>query len=416
MSEFQKPITDNENNNFEMLSEEISEIPELEVLNSADRKLFEVFLDFWNVAVYSKFVMLAEQGGKNGAGKCLDLVRRVKSIIKNYNEKIKCFLNYSSINTINLSTQELQSFNRQYEYFEKISEKQLKLTKNELDNFERATNELYAIIAKKDGPPHAEKPETNVNYKNVSPRPAITQANKPEPGGPGDLESDETQPNLGQNKSEFKRRNDSAINYSIPFGFFCFFLGAGVAGPFGAVLGLGAGLLVASFMENNSQSNDSRTKTIDENIFNQLKNSEPPISSEGGYDRQKPDFSTARPNEGYSSMARPAAASNSKSDIHGLGCFTSFAGFILGAIIGGGAGAAGGLLIGFFISSLITGIINKKYENIKSSFTFNGFLIGAVIGILIDHVILGIIFGLIVSQIAYNAFIPAPGNNKKLNE
>ncbi|HOD43170.1 MAG TPA: hypothetical protein PKL57_21665, partial [Candidatus Wallbacteria bacterium] len=91
-----RQITDNENENFEILSEEISEIPELEILNANDRRFFDVFLDFWNVNVYPKFVMLARQGPKDGSGRAVELVRRTRAVIALYNQKIKNYRNYSS--------------------------------------------------------------------------------------------------------------------------------------------------------------------------------------------------------------------------------------------------------------------------------------------------------------------------------
>ncbi len=419
-----KQITDNENQNFEILSEEISDFPELEILNSNDRKFFEVFLDFWNVNVYPKFVMLAQQGSKDGSAKAVELVRRTKAVIDLYNQKIKNFLLYSSADA---PLEYKSRFNEVFSYFESFADKKKKLSRSELDIFEGKINEYYEII----NPPkkmsrassstyetpasEAVRPQSNDSYARqasykVFEKKQSNQADQvynrptgaPPPQQPAPNRMPYQEPNYFQGDiKNYRGPNKTApFNLAIPFGLFCFFAGAGLAGPLGAAIGLALGLLAASLAETDPRSDGAgrHQHPPSDDVLNELKNAE----SAGGSRESRRDFSDE---------AEPVTAAGQlkteepKASGCGIGCFSMLACMIAGANIGGGAGAAAGIFIGFFLGSLIGDIVNKNYKDIEGGFLFNGFLIGLVSGVYFDHIVFGIIIGLIAAKIAASALI-----------
>lgn len=423
-----KQITDNENQNFEILSAEISEVTELEVLNSNDRKIFEVFLEFWNVSVYSKFVMLAQQGSKDGAAKALELVGRTKSVIDLYNQKVKNFQLYSSAD----APLEYQSrFNEVYGYFESFADKKKKLNRNELDLFEEKINEYHDII----NPPkkisrnssstyekpavEAARPQSNDSHARQAPyKTSENLQNKQagqvygQPSGaippqaPNRMLYQEPSYFQGDIKNRSNLNKPASFNLAIPFGLFCFFAGAGIAGPLGAAIGLALGLLAASMTETDPRSGGAgrHQQPPSDDVLNELKNAE---SARGDSREVQTRVShiadPAVPDD--SSAGGPLKYESPKAPGCGIGCFSMIVCMIAGAGIGGGAGAAAGIFIGFFLSSLITDVLNKNYKDIEGGFLFNGFLIGMVLGIYFNSITYGIIIGLIAAKIAASALI-----------
>lgn len=411
-----KQITDNENQNFEILSEEISEFAELEVLNSNDRKIFEIFLDLWNISVYPKFVMLAQQGPKEGSAKAVELVRRIKSIIDSYNRKIKNYQLYSSADA---PLEYQRRFNEVYSYFESFADKKKKLNRGELDIFEEKINEFFDII----NPPKkmsraslgaCETPvaeaartvsiDSRPQYKSykTSEKQRNEQAGQAYNQPPGRMPYQEPNYFQGDISGRGGLKKPSSFNLAIPFGLFCFFAGAGVAGPVGAAIGLALGLLIASLGETDSRPARYEQPPSDD-ILNELKNAESAGSDSRATRRgvlHAVDSAVA-PGSG----GGPLKNEKPKESGCGIGCFTMLFCMAAGAGISGGSGFAAGLFIGFFLGMLISDIAGKNYKDIEGGFLFNGFLIGMVFGIYFGHVVFGIIIGLIASKIAASVII-----------
>jgi hypothetical protein len=406
------PITENENENFELLSDEISDIPGLEALNSNDRRLFDVFLEFWNVSVYPKFVMLAQQGSKNGAGKAVDLVRRTKYVIDLYNQKIKNYQNYHS-SDIDFEFQ--QQFSSVCSYFDSIAERRQKLTRSELDIFaEKIAGFDGAIHPPKKmsrGAAASHKTQTvgAQDEKKATPAAEFVR-NQSQPqyrpqAQPQPQEQYQYQPPRPTyfNESSVPGRHSSKkiepMNFSIPIGLFFFFAGAGIAGPVGAAIGLALGLLIASRSENESRGIGSYKAPPSEEVLNDLKNAEsdlnqgPPPGNPAG--DPYPDYDKT--------VAQPAEAKNESGCA--LGCFITFICMVIGANASEGSGVAAGLFVGFFLSSLITDLMNRNYKNIEGGFTINGFFMGLVFGMYFDHVFLGIIFGIFASRVLFSLLV-----------
>lgn len=406
------PITENENENFEILSDEISDIPGLEALNANDRRLFDVFLEFWNVSVYPKFVMLAQQGSKNGAGKAVDLVRRTKSVIDLYNQKIKNYRNYHS-SDIDFEFQ--QQFSSACSYFDGIAERRKKLTGSELDIFAGKISEFDGAVnpPKKMSRGAAASHQTQTggvqNEKKATPAAEFvrnqSQSQYRPQAQPRPQEQYHYQPPRPTyfNESSVPGRHGSKkaepMNFSIPIGLFCFFAGAGIAGPVGAAIGLALGLLIASRSENESRSVGSYQTPPSEEVLNDLKNAES-------------DTAQGRPpgnpcGDPYPEYDKPAAqpAETKQDSGCALGCFITFICMVIGANAADSGGVAGGLFVGFFLSSLIIDLMNKNYKDIEGGFTINGFFLGVVFGMYFDHVILGIIFGIFISRVLFSLLV-----------
>ncbi len=424
-----KQIIDNENQNFEILSEEISEFPELEVLNSNDRKVFEVFLDFWNVNVYPKFVMLAQQGSKDGAAKAVELVRRTKSVIDLYNRKVKNYQLYSSADA---PIEYKGRFNEVYGYFESFADKKKKLNRNELDIFEEKINEYHEII----NPPRKISRDSSSTYEKPAAETARTPSNDSharqapyktsekyqnkqagqvynQPSGaipqqtPNRMPYQEPNYFQGDTKNYRGPNKSAPFNLAIPFGLFCFFAGAGVAGPLGAAIGLALGLLAASINETAPRSGGvgRHHQPPSDDVLNDLKNAESVRGDSREAKTRVSHIADPAATDDDSGAGSRLKYESPKAPGCGIGCFSIIACMITGAGIGGGTGAAAGIFTGFFLGSLITDILNKNYKDIESGFLFNGFLIGMVFGVYFDHVVFGIIIGLIAAKIAASAFI-----------
>jgi len=408
------PITENENENFELLSDEISDIPGLEALNSNDRRLFDVFLEFWNVSVYPKFVMLAQQGSKNGAGKAVDLVRRTKTVIDLYNQKIKNYRNYS-LSDIDFEFQ--QQFSSVCSYFDSIAERRKKLTGSELDIFaekiagfdgaihppKKMSRGAAASHQTKTGGAQDEKKATpaaefvrNQSQSQYRPQAQPQEQYQYQPPRPTYFNESSVPGRYGSKKIE-------PMNFSIPIGLFFFFAGAGIAGPVGAAIGLALGLLIASRSEKESRGIGSYQAPPSEEVLNDLKNAEsdtvqgPPPGNPAG-----------APYPEYDKMAVQTAvqpAEAKKESGCGVGCFMMFTFMMIGGNIGGGAGAAAGMFIGFFLGSIVTDLMNKNYKNIEGGFTINGFFVGLVLGMYFDHIFLGIIFGIFASRVLFSLLV-----------
>jgi hypothetical protein len=432
-----KQITDNENQNFEILSEEISEFPELEVLNSNDRKIFEVFLDFWNVSVYPKFVMLAQQGPKDGSARAVELVRRTKSVIGLYNQKVKNFQLYSQADA---PLEYQRRFNEVFSYFENFADKKKKLNRSELDIFEEKINEYYDII----NPPKKMSRASSNSYETPAAEAARTapidsraqqkpykpsekqrdeqagQAyNRPSGAVPPRQQPQQTQPPPPpSNRMPYQEPNyfqgdiggrgglkkPSSFNLAIPFGLFCFFAGAGIAGPFGAAIGLALGLLAASIGETGPRPPRHEQPPSDD-VLNELKNAES-VRGDSREAQTRAPFRIADPAvpddlAGGGRLKYEAP----KTPGCGLGCFVMLVCMMMGVSISGVSGVAAGLFVGFFLSSIITDVLSNSHQDIEGGFLFNGFLIGMVFGVYFNQIVLGIIIGLIAAKIAASVII-----------
>ena len=421
-----RQITDNENENFEILSEEISEIPELEILNANDRRFFDVFLDFWNVNVYPKFVMLARQGPKDGSGRAVELVRRTRAVIALYNQKIKNYRNYSS-SDIEFEFQ--KRFNDVYQYFEAVCDKRTKISRNELDVIEEKINEFHAII----NPPKKMSRDSagTDDSRKDSARRQKTAASEDDSGrrqnqaeikgenyssnasyGAGNVyqqpPSQKNQPARDAYRAEYKTygqhigrdgKKSAPFSWGIPFGLFCFFAGAGLMGPVGAAIGLAVGLLIATRLESRPEKSYGRRyeEPPSDDVLNNLKNA----GTESGADRPE-NYKPSDANETGPRLAEPA---EKKEPGCAFGCFSMFVCMIIGANLAEGAGVVAGALIGFFLSSLISDIYYGNRKDIQGGFIFNGFLIGMALGIYFEHAILGIIFGIVAANILGGMFV-----------
>ncbi len=403
------PVTENDNDNFEILNNEISELPELEELNLNDRRFFDIFLEFWNVNVYPKFVMLAQQSSKEGSIRVLELVRRTKEVIALYNSKIKNIQRYSPAS----APLEFQArFNELYNYFESIAEKRRKLTKNELDGFSLKINEFYEIInpPKKMSRKVSEAYETSTYETSRSVQSTIqperfqvSQENN-SPGSQYRIKEELKRPSPEKSYTEPNYFHEtgtppakkSAVNFAIPAGIFCFFAGAGIAGPVGAAIGLALGLLIASRLESDDH-HSAKNRPYNYNqpsdeILNDLKHAE--------------TISTAKKiNSRTRVFNETPLTAEPRGDEH-PGCAMSCMLIIICMLIGGfmspGSGIAAGLFIGFFLSSLISDLIKGK--NAEGGFTFNGFIIGMALGAFFDHPIIGIITGIFIARIIFSLF------------
>ncbi len=359
-----KQITDNENQNFEILSEEISEFAELEVLNSNDRKIFEVFLDLWNISVYPKFVMLAQQGPKEGSAKAVELVRRIKSIIDSYNRKIKNYQLYSSADA---PLEYQRRFNEVYSYFESFADKKKKLNRGELDIFEEKINEFFDII----NPP-----------KKMS-RASLGACETPAAEAARTASIDSRPQRKTYKTSEKQRSEQAGQAYNQP-----------QATPQSAS---------RSAPQSQPQAGNQRQQPPSDDILNELKNAESAGSDSRATRRGVSHAvdSAVAPGSG----GGPLKNEKPKESGCGIGCFTMLFCMAAGAGISGGSGFAAGLFIGFFLGMLISDIAGKNYKDIEGGFLFNGFLIGMVFGIYFGHVVFGIIIGLIASKIAASVII-----------
>ena len=394
-----KQITDNENQNFEILSEEISEFPELEVLNSNDRKVFEVFLDFWNVNVYPKFVMLAQQGSKDGAAKAVELVRRTKSVIDLYNQKVK---NYQLCSSADVPVEYKCRFNEVYGYFESFVDKKKKLNRNELDIFEEKINEYYVII----NPPRKISRGSSSTYEKPAAEAVRPQSNDFHARqAPNRMPYQEPNYFQGDTKNGSSLNKPAPFNLAIPFGLFCFFVGAGIAGPLGAAIGLALGLLAASMSETGPRSGGAGRyrQPPSDDVLNELKNAES-VRGDLAESQTRVSHIAAQAVAQDSSAGDPLKYESPKAP-GGIGCFSILVCMIAGANVGGVTGFVVGSFIGFFLGSLIADILNKNYKDIEGGFLFNGFLIGMVFGVYFDHIVFGIIIGLIAAKIAASALI-----------
>lgn len=419
-----KQITDNENENFEILSEEISEVPELEILNANDRRLFDVFLDFWNVNVYPKFVMLARQGPKDGAGRAVELVRRTRSVISLYNQKIKNYQNYTSAD---IGFEFQKQFNDVYQYFEAVGDKRTKITRNELDVIEEKINEFHAIInppkkmsrasagtddSRNDGA-QRKNPTAEDNYKKKQAQTDFKgeSYSSGEAYGAGNAyeqpSSQKNQPVRDAYKYDYKTygqytglddKKNASFNLGIPFGLFCFFAGAGLMGPLGAAIGLAVGLLIATRFEAPPENIRGRRykEPPSADVLNNLRNA----GTENGPDRPE-NFKQAA----YEAAPRQAEPAEKKEPGCAFGCFSMFVCMVIGANLAEGAGVVAGALIGFFLSSLISDIFYGNRKDIQGGFLLNGFLIGMALGIYFEHAIVGIIFGVVAANILSAMFV-----------
>lgn len=405
------PITDNENENFEILSDEIADIPELEALNSADRKMFEVFLEFWNVSVYPKFVMLAQQGSKDGAGKAVELVRRTKTVLALYNEKIG---NYRARSSSDVAFELHSRYNNLYAYFESIAERRKKLNRAELDVFAENVAAFAAVL---NPPKKMSRPATS-DYnpsssgqaaqfiKEQPVREPVPPAAERRPAQnfqqrhetPDEHEYRPPRPNYfrGGMPARHGANKNEPINLSIPIGIFCFFAGAGLGGPVGAAIGLAVGLLVASRSESGTHGLGAHKGPPPDEVLDELKNAESDESR-----RQPP------PAHNAASLDETAAPRGDKKPDSGccLGCFIMFFCMAMGNAAGGGGGMAAGLFMGFFLASLINDLMSGNYKDIEGGFTINGFFLGLLAGIYFEHPILGIIFGIFVSRALFSLMV-----------
>lgn len=128
---------------FETLSLEISEVAELEVLRSGDRRMFDIFFGYWNEHIYPKFASLAESNEKTGASKLLEHVVFVRDTIRLYNTTIGNLRKYSSSPEVRYSSRLMELTG----YLEQVECKTIIMEGDEVRRFNRTLCDIAAEAA-----------------------------------------------------------------------------------------------------------------------------------------------------------------------------------------------------------------------------------------------------------------------------
>lgn len=140
-------LKNNEDINFQKLSEEITNETELNILSKDDPHMYEIFRTFWDNEIYSKFVLLTQQNIKTNVEELLKLTILTKNAIKHYIDSIGNFQKSYSNYIQNFGFHyELDSL---YKYFEEIIYKNRPLTETELNTFIQNTLKFKQIILEK---------------------------------------------------------------------------------------------------------------------------------------------------------------------------------------------------------------------------------------------------------------------------
>lgn len=238
---------------FARLTAEISDMQEFEDLRAADRRLFEVFLEFWNQNVYSKFAYITQSNDMAGAARCLDLVGSVRKIIAGYaatgghtkHPPSAAYPNYVL-------------YAQKYEYFEAMAARMIPLSKDELKRF---SANLYDLTEMMDGNDAAYKaspaaPPVNIAFSRAepaapaAPKTAENKAKAPELRPATAEEATDISSRLHGGDAEAPRDssgtkdNDPGCYAAIAGTFVGMLLGGG----FGAMTGLVAGLTIGSII------------------------------------------------------------------------------------------------------------------------------------------------------------------------
>jgi len=137
---------------FERLTARITDMAEFEALNAIDRRMFEVFLEFWNQNVYSKFVYITESNDRASAARCLELVESVRKILAGYTAMGGHLKHPPSPAYPNL-----EKYKQVYAYFENVATRRIPLTRDNLKLFSDNVDAFSEMFAGNDAAESARK-------------------------------------------------------------------------------------------------------------------------------------------------------------------------------------------------------------------------------------------------------------------